>query len=81
MLHASIVILCPLDESSRFVDVLDAQWACEGELIPLDVQTLNPREFLAYQHGLFLLKLLHTLKLVSIPPTAFLPLHPLFKCD
>ena len=71
MLHASIVILGPVDESSRFVDVLDAQWACEGELIPLDVQTLNPREFLAYQHGLFLLKLLHTLKLVSITLTAF----------
>ncbi|KAG7281741.1 hypothetical protein CRUP_028055 [Coryphaenoides rupestris] len=51
------------DQSNRFVDVLDAQWACEGELIPLDVQTLTPREFLAYQHGLFLLKLLHTLKL------------------
>ncbi|CAL8361243.1 unnamed protein product [Merluccius merluccius] len=51
------------EQSNRFVDVLDAQWACEGELIPLDVQTLNPREFLAYQHGLFLLKMLHTLKL------------------
>ncbi|XP_030237257.1 uncharacterized protein LOC115561364 isoform X2 [Gadus morhua] len=64
------------NESSRFVDVLDAQWACEGELIPLDVQTLNPREFLAYQHGLFLLKLLHTLKLgpgISLQVAASLP--------
>ncbi|CAL8351040.1 unnamed protein product [Lota lota] len=64
------------NESNRFVDVLDAQWACEGELIPLDVQTLNPREFLTYQHGLFLLKLLHTLKLtpaISLQVAASLP--------
>ncbi|XP_064158314.1 uncharacterized protein LOC135236073 [Anguilla rostrata] len=43
-----------------FLDLLDAQLECEGELIPLDLRTLSPREFLVYQHGLFLLQALHT---------------------
>lgn len=47
------------------MDVLDAQWECEGELIPLDLSVLNPREFLVYQHGLFLIDTLHNLKLVG----------------
>lgn len=47
------------------MDVLDAQWECEGELIPLDPSVLNPREFLVYQHGLFLMHTMNNLKLVS----------------
>lgn len=54
-----------LDGGNGFVDVLDAQWECEGELIPLDLSVLNPREFLVYQHGLFLIDTLHNLKLVG----------------
>ncbi|CAB1347519.1 unnamed protein product, partial [Coregonus sp. 'balchen'] len=48
---------------TSFIDYLDAQWECEGELRLLDPDSLNPREFLVYQHGLFLLQTLHTLKL------------------
>ncbi|KAM7413322.1 hypothetical protein PAMA_020625 [Pampus argenteus] len=48
---------------TSFVDVLDAQWECEGELIPLEPSVLNPREFLVYQHGIFLMRTLHSLKL------------------
>lgn len=47
------------------MDVMDAQWECEGELIPLDLSVLNPREFLVYQHGLFLINMLHNLQLVG----------------
>ncbi|XP_047451086.1 uncharacterized protein LOC125014093 [Mugil cephalus] len=64
------------DRGERFVDVLDAQWECEGELIPLDVSTLKPREFLVYQHGLFLMHILHNLKLtpvISLQIAASLP--------
>ncbi|XP_017347105.1 uncharacterized protein si:dkey-103g5.4 isoform X2 [Ictalurus punctatus] len=43
-----------------FIDFLDAQWDCEGELVKVGADTLNPREFLIYQHGQLLLKLLHT---------------------
>lgn len=46
------------------MDVLDAQWECEGELIHLDPSVLNPREFLVYQHGLFLMHTMNNLKLV-----------------
>ncbi|XP_068440228.1 uncharacterized protein si:dkey-103g5.4 isoform X2 [Clinocottus analis] len=51
------------DRGKSFVDVLDAQWECEGELVLLDLSVLNPREFLVYQHGLFLMRTLHNLKL------------------
>ncbi|XP_077422396.1 uncharacterized protein LOC144052329 isoform X3 [Vanacampus margaritifer] len=47
-----------------FVDDLECQWECEGELIPLSPSSLNPREFLVYQHGLFLMHTLNALQLV-----------------
>ncbi|XP_029372796.1 uncharacterized protein LOC115052674 isoform X2 [Echeneis naucrates] len=64
------------DGGKSFVDVLDAQWECEGELIPLDLSVLNPREFLVYQHGLFLIHTLHNLNLtppISLHIAASLP--------
>ncbi|XP_061576516.1 uncharacterized protein LOC133442523 [Cololabis saira] len=65
-----------LDRGKHFVDVLDAQWECEGELVLLELSVLNPREFLVYQHGLFLMQTLHDLKLtpsVSLQIAASLP--------
>lgn len=47
------------------MDVLDAQWQCEGELIPLALSDLSPRESLVYQHGVFLIKAMNRLTLVS----------------
>ncbi|KAG7471356.1 hypothetical protein MATL_G00123760 [Megalops atlanticus] len=43
-----------------FIDLVDAQWQCEGELVPLDSGTLSPREQLVFQNGLFLLQMLHS---------------------
>ncbi|MBN3319584.1 LAYN protein, partial [Atractosteus spatula] len=56
-------ILCVCSPSSGdggrpFLDLVDAQWRCEGELVPLGPDGLSPREFLVYQHGLYLLGLL-----------------------
>ncbi|XP_026169238.1 uncharacterized protein LOC113134209 [Mastacembelus armatus] len=65
-----------------FVDILDAQWECEGELIPLDPSVLNLREFLVYQHGLFLMHTLHNLKLtpaISLQIAASLPKNKYFN--
>ncbi|KAI4904544.1 hypothetical protein NFI96_029605 [Prochilodus magdalenae] len=45
-----------------FIDFLDAQWECEGDLVQVSTDTLNPREVLIYQHGQLLLQLLHTHK-------------------
>ncbi|XP_061538031.1 uncharacterized protein si:dkey-103g5.4 isoform X7 [Phycodurus eques] len=62
--------------ANSFVDVLECQWKCEGELIPLNPSGLNPREFLVYQHGLFLIHTLHGLQLtptVSLQLAASLP--------
>ncbi|KAM4627455.1 uncharacterized protein ACJ7VT_002401 isoform 1-T1 [Polymixia lowei] len=70
------------DKGNSFVDVLDAQWECEGELIPLDPAVLNPREFLVYQHGLFLINTLHNLKLtpaVSLKMAGSLPNNNYFN--
>ncbi|TDH14924.1 hypothetical protein EPR50_G00025880 [Perca flavescens] len=70
------------DRGKGFVDVLDAQWECEGELIPLDLSLLNPREFLVYQHGLFLMHTLHNLKLtpaISLQIAASLPNNNYFN--
>ncbi|XP_067306926.1 uncharacterized protein si:dkey-103g5.4 isoform X3 [Pseudorasbora parva] len=49
----------PLGVGRSFVDFMDAQWECEGELIPVSSKILNPRELLLYQHGQFLLQHLH----------------------
>ncbi|XP_077467722.1 uncharacterized protein LOC144083614 [Stigmatopora argus] len=64
--------------SVKFVDVLECQWECEGELIPTKVSGLSHREFLVYQHGLFLLHTLHALQLtpaVSLQIAESLPLN------
>uniref|UniRef100_W5MFS5 Si:dkey-103g5.4 n=1 Tax=Lepisosteus oculatus TaxID=7918 RepID=W5MFS5_LEPOC len=50
----------PGDGGRPFLDIVDAQWRCEGELVPLGSDRLSPREFLVYQHGLYLLGLLRT---------------------
>ncbi|XP_033488068.2 uncharacterized protein LOC117260235 [Epinephelus lanceolatus] len=70
------------DRGKSFIDVLDAQWECEGELIPLDLSVLNPREFLVYQHGLYLIHTLHNLKLtpaISLQIAASLPNNNYFN--
>jgi len=59
------IVVCSPERGQSFIDVLDAQWECEGELVPLDPSVLNPREFLVYQHGLFLMHTLLNLKLVG----------------
>ncbi|XP_057207593.1 uncharacterized protein si:dkey-103g5.4 [Triplophysa rosa] len=47
-----------------FMDFLDAQWRCEGELNKVSSDTLNPREHLLYQHGQFLLQHLHSHQMI-----------------
>ncbi|XP_062377906.1 uncharacterized protein si:dkey-103g5.4 [Sardina pilchardus] len=43
-----------------YLDFLDAQWECEGQLEAVGQESLNTREFLIYQHGHFLLQMLHS---------------------
>ncbi|XP_038154475.1 uncharacterized protein si:dkey-103g5.4 [Cyprinodon tularosa] len=70
------------NRGNSFVDVLDAQWECEGELIPLDLSVLSPKEFLVYQHGIFLINTLHNLKVtpaISLQIALRLPNNNYFK--
>nr|XP_017206661.1 uncharacterized protein si:dkey-103g5.4 isoform X1 [Danio rerio] len=61
----------PSGSSRPFMDFMDAQWECEGKLIQVSFETLNPRELLLYQHGQFLLQHLHLHKMI---PTVTLQL-------
>ncbi|XP_051962910.1 uncharacterized protein si:dkey-103g5.4 [Xyrauchen texanus] len=54
----------PPGAGRSFLDFLDAQWECDGELIKVNSDTLNPRELLLYQHGQFLLQHLHSHKMI-----------------
>ncbi|KAL2085392.1 hypothetical protein ACEWY4_018712 [Coilia grayii] len=47
-----------------YLDFLDAQWECEGQLVAVSPESLNTREYLTYQHGLFLLHTLHSHKVI-----------------
>ncbi|XP_043935385.1 uncharacterized protein LOC122808494 [Protopterus annectens] len=42
-----------------FIDLLDAQWTCEGALVPLHTNSLPAREYIIYQHGIFIIKFLN----------------------
>ncbi len=42
-----------------YIDVRDAQWECKGDLIPVDVQSLRPSDFVVYRFGVFVVQLLH----------------------
>ncbi|KAF7699916.1 hypothetical protein HF521_002874 [Silurus meridionalis] len=66
-----------------FIDFLDAQWDCEGELVKVAADTLNPREFLIYQHGQLLLQLLYTHKVapaVELQLASSLPANN-YRCN
>ena len=36
----------------------DAQWTCQDELIPVDINELNPMQFVVYRFGVFIIQLL-----------------------
>lgn len=47
-------------QPNPFIDLRDAQWECKGELVPVEVQSLLPADFVVYQFGLFACQLLHS---------------------
>ncbi|XP_028665357.2 uncharacterized protein si:dkey-103g5.4 [Erpetoichthys calabaricus] len=48
------------DNRSEFLDLLDAQLVCEGDLTSVNLDSLSAREFIVYQHGLSLLNFLES---------------------
>ena len=46
------------DDTTPYIDIKDAQWECKGDLVPTDVQSLKPSDFVVYRFGVFSSKLL-----------------------
>ena len=58
------------DYSRAYIDVKDAQWLCEGELAPADINNISPSQFVVYRFGVFVIRLLH--KTIGTPEVTLL---------
>ena len=47
-----------LPDSKSYIDPLDAQWLCEGETVAVSVNDLAPSNFVVYQFGNFVMRML-----------------------
>ena len=43
-----------------YIDVNDAQWECRGELVLVDIHTLQPADFVVYRFGVFFMQLIRS---------------------
>lgn len=68
------------DYSRLYIDVKDAQWLCRGDLVPADINSLSPSQFVIYHFGVFVIQMLKqtvgtpdvTLLLASnLPPNSY----------
>ena len=53
------------DYSRAYIDVKDAQWLLEGDLKPLDVNSISPSQFVIYRFGVFVIRILN--KFIQTP--------------
>ena len=44
--------------TSPYIDLRDAQWVCSGDLVAVDIEKLQPANFVVYQFGVFVCNLL-----------------------
>jgi hypothetical protein len=47
-----------LPNSQAYIDPLDAQWICQGETVAVSVNELSPGNFVVYQFGNFVMRML-----------------------
>ncbi|XP_067826818.1 uncharacterized protein si:dkey-103g5.4, partial [Heptranchias perlo] len=40
-----------------FIDIMDAQWTCEGKLVPLTLEKISVTELVIYRFGIFIVQL------------------------
>ena len=57
----SYVVIAGGDYSVPYLDVKDAQWKCEGELLPVDIRDISAAQFVIYRFGVFVAKLMEEL--------------------
>lgn len=53
-----IVFNTGADYSQLYIDVKDAQWLCRGDLVPADINSLSPSQFVIYHFGVFVIRML-----------------------
>ena len=41
-----------------YIDIQDAQWLCNGDLVPVDINELSPTNFVVYRFGVFVADML-----------------------
>ena len=41
-----------------YLDIKDAQWLCQGDLVPVDINELSPANFVVYRFGVFVTQML-----------------------
>ncbi|XP_067940386.1 myosin-2 heavy chain-like [Watersipora subatra] len=58
------------DYSVPYLDVKDAQWKCEGELVPVDIRDITASQFVIYRFGVFVAKLME--ELTGVQPVSIL---------
>ena len=58
------------DYSRAYIDVKDAQWLCQGDLTPADINNISASQFVIYRFGVFVIRLLH--KMIGTPDVTLL---------
>ncbi|XP_072343849.1 uncharacterized protein [Scyliorhinus torazame] len=53
-----------------FIDIMDAQWTCEGTLVPLSLEKISGTELAAYCFGIFVIQLVK--RSINVPETNLL---------
>lgn len=53
-----------------YIDIKDAQWTCQGDLTPVDINELNPMQFVVYRFGVFITQLLQDI--MDVPEVTLL---------
>jgi len=53
-----------------YIDIKDAQWSCQDELIPVDINELTPMQFVVYRFGVFIIQLLQ--EIMEVPEVTLL---------
>lgn len=64
------VVVTGGDYSVPYIDVKDAQWRCDGELIPVDIKNISASQFVIYKFGVFVSQLMQ--ELIGSPEVSIL---------
>ena len=58
------------DYSRAYIDLKDAQWSLQGELRPVDINSISASQFVIYRFGVFIIRVLN--KTIHTPEVSLL---------